>query len=201
VLDENDSLEAAHHAPKWVKFSPLVAGLLGIFMAYLIYMTGPGVPEKVRRAVPALHALSFNKWYFDEIYDYLFVRRAFGFGRRIFTKADRKIIDRFGPDGGANGVRRHGQNVQPLPDRLYLSICIRDDDRGNFAAVVVCVPRRAGGINGRFAHSFNHDVPAAGRRADHSHDPRRGRSRRAGTAGMRRFTRRCLRSRSRFTCS
>jgi NADH-quinone oxidoreductase subunit L len=101
VLDENDSLEAAHHAPKWVKFSPLAAGLLGIFMAYLIYMTGPGVPEKVRRAVPALHALSFNKWYFDEIYDYLFVRRAFGFGR-IFTKADRKIIDRFGPDGGAN---------------------------------------------------------------------------------------------------
>jgi NADH-quinone oxidoreductase subunit L len=66
----------------------------------IIYMTGPGVPEKVRRAVPALHALSFNKWYFDEIYDYLFVRRAFGFGR-IFTKADRKIIDRFGPDGGA----------------------------------------------------------------------------------------------------
>ncbi|HQX27505.1 MAG TPA: NADH-quinone oxidoreductase subunit L [Alphaproteobacteria bacterium] len=100
VLDENDSLQAAHHAPKWVKFSPLVAGLLGIFMAYLIYMTGPGVPEKVRHAVPALHALSFNKWYFDEIYDYLFVRRAFGLGR-IFTKADRKIIDRFGPDGGA----------------------------------------------------------------------------------------------------
>jgi NADH-quinone oxidoreductase subunit L len=100
VLDENDSLQAAHHAPEWVKFSPLVVGLLGIAMAYLIYMTGPGVPEKVRRMIPALHALSFNKWYFDEIYDFLFVRRSFDLGR-LFTKADRKIIDRFGPDGSA----------------------------------------------------------------------------------------------------
>jgi NADH-quinone oxidoreductase subunit L len=100
VLDENDSLAFAHHAPEWVKFSPLVVGLLGIAMAYLIYMTGPGVPERMKRTFPHLYKLSFNKWYFDEIYDFLFVRRAFGLGR-IFTKADRRVIDRFGPDGGA----------------------------------------------------------------------------------------------------
>ena len=100
VLEQNDTLEFAHHAPEWVKFSPLVVGLLGIFLAYMVYMTGPGVPEKVRRMVPALHALSFNKWYFDELYDFLFVRRAFGLGR-VFTKSDRAVIDRFGPDGAA----------------------------------------------------------------------------------------------------
>ncbi len=100
VLEENDSLQFAHSAPEWVKFSPLVVGLLGIMMAYLIYMTQPGVPEKVKRTFPVLHALSFNKWYFDEMYEFLFVRRAFGLGR-LFTLGDRKIIDRFGPDGGA----------------------------------------------------------------------------------------------------
>ncbi len=100
ILKENDSLAAAHGAPKWVKFSPLVAGLLGIALAYLVYMTGPGVPERMKRTFPLLHNLTFNKWYFDEMYDWLFVRRAFRIGR-VFSSADRKIVDRFGPDGGA----------------------------------------------------------------------------------------------------
>ena len=101
VRDEQDSLKAAHHVPEWVKFSPLVAGVGGILLAYLIYMTAAGLPERLRKFWPLLHRISFRKWYFDEIYEFLFVRRTFQAGR-AFTKSDRRIIDRFGPDGGAS---------------------------------------------------------------------------------------------------
>ena len=59
-----------------------------------------GAPERMRRLAGPLHKLSFNKWYFDEIYNFIFVRRTFDFGH-IFSRSDRQIIDRFGPDGSA----------------------------------------------------------------------------------------------------
>ncbi|MCB9991408.1 MAG: NADH-quinone oxidoreductase subunit L [Rhodospirillales bacterium] len=102
VLHENDTVQAAHHVPEWVKLLPLFMGLGGIFLAYVIYMWREGVAQKLAAGLKPLYNLSFNKWYFDELYQKVFVESAWGLGRFFSVSGDRKIIDRYGPDGVAS---------------------------------------------------------------------------------------------------
>lgn len=99
VLPENDTVEAAHSVPFWVKKLPIVVGLLGIFFAYVVYLWREGLAAKIVAMFAPLHRLFFNKWYFDEIYDRLFVQKAWSLGRLFSNKGDRGIIDAYGPDG------------------------------------------------------------------------------------------------------
>lgn len=114
VLKENDSLAAAHHAPKWVKLSPLTAGLLGFFLAYLIYMAFPGTAQRISRKFSAIYRLFFNKWYFDEIYNAVFVKNAYRLGRFFWIGGDKKTIDGLGPDGMAGLSARIGGGFRRL---------------------------------------------------------------------------------------
>ena len=106
VLGENDTVEAAHSAPFWVKKLPLLMGLLGIALAYLAYLVKPGIPEKVKSIFKAPYTLFFNKWFFDEIYDALFVKTAFKIGNIFWVSGDQNTIDRLGPDGSAKVTQR-----------------------------------------------------------------------------------------------
>ncbi|MFK7839165.1 MAG: NADH-quinone oxidoreductase subunit L [Bdellovibrionales bacterium] len=99
VKPENDTVEAGHHVPKWVKKLPLVMGILGIFGAWLAYIKFPNIPVRARENFSWLHALSYNKYFFDEIYDKVFVKNAWRVGRFFWKFGDQKTIDRFGPDG------------------------------------------------------------------------------------------------------
>lgn len=101
VLPGNDTVEAAHNVPLWVKKMPLVVGLLGIAFAYLAYMFKPGLPEAIKKVFKPLHVLFFNKWFFDELYDRLFVKTSLLFGQLFWRVGDKGTIDRFGPDGSA----------------------------------------------------------------------------------------------------
>lgn len=101
VKVENDTVEAAHNVPFWVKKLPLVMALLGIFGAWLAYIKFPTLPEKTRANFAWLHKLSFNKYYFDELYDFIFVKNAVRLGNIFWVFGDQKTIDRFGPDGSA----------------------------------------------------------------------------------------------------
>lgn len=105
VLPENDTVEAGHHAPFWVKKLPLAMGALGILLAYLVYMVFPGTSDRVVRAFKWLHALFFNKWFFDELYDAIFVRPSKWLGNVLWIRGDQNIIDRYGPDGSAAASR------------------------------------------------------------------------------------------------
>ena len=106
VRGENDTVEAAHNVPFWVKKMPLAAGLLGIALAYLFYIRKPGLPEKIKSIFSALYKLFFNKWFFDEIYDLVFTRTAFKLGRVFWLAGDQNTIDRFGPDGSAKTTQK-----------------------------------------------------------------------------------------------
>lgn len=108
VRAANDTLEAAHHVPEWVKFMPLIAGLSGIALAYLFYMFVPVLPERMKAIFSPIHKLFFNKWYFDELYSKLFVRTAFAFGRLFWIGGDQRMIDRYGPDGSALFSKKAG---------------------------------------------------------------------------------------------
>lgn len=100
VLEENNVIEKAHHVELWVKLTPLFAGITGIIIAYALYVLTKGIPEKLSR-IPFIYNFLLNKWYFDEIYDFLFVRPAKALGKFFWKAIDGGIIDRFGPNGFA----------------------------------------------------------------------------------------------------
>jgi NADH-quinone oxidoreductase subunit L len=97
-------LEEMHHVPLWVKLAPLVVGVLGIGLAYVFYIMRPDLPGKVAGAVRPLYLFLLNKWYFDELYNAVFVQPAMVLGRIFWRGGDVGIIDRFGPDGVAAGT-------------------------------------------------------------------------------------------------
>jgi len=99
VLDSHPALENAHHVPTWVKLAPLVVGIVGIALAYVLYIASPDLPGRLAERFRAIYLFLLNKWYFDELYDKLFVRPAFVLGRGFWKSGDGAIIDGVGPDG------------------------------------------------------------------------------------------------------
>ncbi|NKC31357.1 NADH-quinone oxidoreductase subunit L [Falsiroseomonas selenitidurans] len=95
----NQILEHAHHVPDWVPLAPTVVGLAGIALAYLMYMFVPALPGKLAGAFPAVHRFLLNKWYFDELYDAIFVRPAMRIADALWKTGDARLID-----GMPNGV-------------------------------------------------------------------------------------------------
>ena len=91
--------EAAEHVPTWVVWAPSVVFFLGLLTAWYYYIRRPDAPAAVVAQTRGLYAFLTHKWYFDELYDLLFVRPAFAVGRLFWVRGDQGIIDRFGPDG------------------------------------------------------------------------------------------------------
>lgn len=100
ILPANDTVAAAHHVPFWVKKLPILEGLIGLFLGWLFYKQYTSLPSKFVRIFKPFHKLFFNKWFFDELYNKIFVLPALMFGR-LFWKSDKNIVDGLGPDGVA----------------------------------------------------------------------------------------------------
>lgn len=96
---------AMHEVPLWVKLSATVVMLLGLFGAWVAYIKSPSIPARFTATFGLLYKFLLNKWYFDELYNVLFVKPAFWFGRFFWKKGDEGTIDRFGPNGSAALVR------------------------------------------------------------------------------------------------
>jgi NADH-quinone oxidoreductase subunit L len=95
---------AAHGSPLWVKLSPGIAMLVGLWIAWNNYIRDPQASTRFVAMFPAIHRFVANKWYFDELYDFLFVRPALWLGRLFWKGGDQGTIDRFGPHGAAFAV-------------------------------------------------------------------------------------------------
>jgi len=96
---------AMHEVPLWVKLSATIVMLLGLFGAWVAYIKSPSIPARFTATFGLLYKFLLNKWYFDELYNVLFVKPAFWFGRIFWKKGDEGIIDRFGPNGSAAAVK------------------------------------------------------------------------------------------------
>ncbi|MBU2588490.1 MAG: NADH-quinone oxidoreductase subunit L [Alphaproteobacteria bacterium] len=99
-------IHAMHAVPYWVKYSALAVMLLGFAGAYLAYIAKPDIPAKFVATFGGLHNFVYRKWYFDELYDRIFVKPAFWLGRQFWKLGDIGTIDRFGPNGIAWVVDR-----------------------------------------------------------------------------------------------
>jgi NADH-quinone oxidoreductase subunit L len=94
-------MHAMHEVPLWVKLSSTVAMLIGLTTAYLMYQRSEDAPQRLAATFGPIYRFFLNKWYFDELYNFLFIRPAFWFGRLFWKQGDVGIIDRFGPNGSA----------------------------------------------------------------------------------------------------
>jgi NADH-quinone oxidoreductase subunit L len=91
--------EATHEAPAWVAFAPTVAMALGFATAWYFYITNPLVPFGLSKRFRGAYLFLLNAWYFDALYDTLFVRPAMRLGRFLWKTGDGTVIDGIGPDG------------------------------------------------------------------------------------------------------
>jgi len=91
--------EATHEAPVWVAFAPTVAMALGFATAWYFYITNPLVPFGLAKRFRGAYLFLLNAWYFDALYEAIFVRPAMRLGRFLWKTGDGTIIDGIGPDG------------------------------------------------------------------------------------------------------
>ena len=91
--------EGEEHVPGWVAWSPTLVMVIGFAVAWLFYVKDPSIPAELARSQPVLYRFLLNKWYFDELYDIVFVRSAKWLGRFLWKKGDGMVIDGIGPDG------------------------------------------------------------------------------------------------------
>jgi NADH-quinone oxidoreductase subunit L len=106
-------LHARHGVPVLVKYSAFIVMALGLFTAWLAYIKDTSIPGRIAEQLGPVYRFLYNKWYFDELYHFLFVVPAFWIGRQFWKLGDIGIIDRFGPNGvawvvekGSIGARR-----------------------------------------------------------------------------------------------
>ncbi len=100
---DNHVLEDAHAAPNWVKVSPFIAMSLGLLLAVWFYIVNPSLPGRLANTFQPLYLFLKNKWYFDELYDVIFVKPALAIGRFLWKRGDGNVIDGF-LNGVAMGI-------------------------------------------------------------------------------------------------
>ncbi|WP_068082792.1 NADH-quinone oxidoreductase subunit L [Polycladidibacter stylochi] len=111
---ENHVLHEMHHVPTWVKLSPFVMMVAGFLLAYQFYIRAPEMPKKLAERHDALYQFLLNKWYFDELYNFLFVKPSMKIGRFLWKRGDGAVIDGLGPDGVASRVQKLSAQIVRL---------------------------------------------------------------------------------------
>ncbi len=115
ILPTHTALAHAEEVPAMIEHLPLIVGVLGIIAAYVAYLGIPSIPGMIASAFRPLYLFFLNKWYFDELYDLLFVRTAMRGGWLLWKGGDGLLIDGLGPDGVAavtQGVSRQASRLQ-----------------------------------------------------------------------------------------
>jgi NADH-quinone oxidoreductase subunit L len=110
----NHIMHALHEVPDWVPLAPTVVGIAGIVLAYVLYMLAPGIPARLATSFHGIYLFLLNKWYFDELYDAIFVRPARSLAMQFWKVGDARIIDGM-PNGAASlaaGAARGAVRIQ-----------------------------------------------------------------------------------------
>src|SRR5216683_5903617 len=104
-------IEEMHDIPDAIAYLPTIMMAIGAYVAYVFYVQRPYIPVELARQHQMLYQFLLNKWYFDELYELIFVRPAKWIGRFLWKVGDGYIIDGFGPDGVSARVLDVTRNV------------------------------------------------------------------------------------------
>ncbi len=101
IFFDTHLMHARHEVPELVKLSATIVMLIGLLIAWLAYIRDTSIPTRFAATFGPLYRFLLNKWYWDELYNLVFVRPAFALGRFFWKRGDEQTIDRFGPNGAA----------------------------------------------------------------------------------------------------
>jgi NADH-quinone oxidoreductase subunit L len=110
----NTVLEDMHHVPLQIGMLPTVMMAVGFVVAWYFYIRRPDIPVELARTQEPLYKFLLNKWYFDELYEIIFVRPMKWLGYTLWKGGDGWLIDGFGPDGVSARVLDVTRNVMRL---------------------------------------------------------------------------------------
>ena len=117
-------MHAAHQVPWLVKWLPAIVMAAGFAIAWGAYIRNPAFPAAFVSQFRNLYDFVYNKWYFDELYDRIFVRPAFWLGRQFWQRGDIGMIDRFGPNGFAWLVQQGSRGAVRLQSGYLTSYAL-----------------------------------------------------------------------------
>jgi NADH-quinone oxidoreductase subunit L len=110
----NHVLEEMEHIPLWIGLLPTAMMVIGFLIAWFFYIRRPDIPVELAKQHEFMYRFLLNKWYFDELYDVIFVRPTKWLGRTLWKSGDGWLIDGFGPDGVSARVLDVTRNVVRL---------------------------------------------------------------------------------------
>jgi NADH-quinone oxidoreductase subunit L len=105
LVIKDAAIEAAHATPFWASSAATISMLIGLVIAWYFYIRSPETPRLLAERNPGLYKFLLNKWYFDELYDLVFVRGAVWLGRALWHGFDDWLIDKSVVEGLGNRVR------------------------------------------------------------------------------------------------
>jgi NADH-quinone oxidoreductase subunit L len=106
--------EAHGELPAWVIWAPFVVTVTGFLGAVIFYLMAPGVPRRIGLSGGPLHTFLSRKWFFDEIYNFVFVRGAALLGDLLWKVGDKRLIDGIGPDGVTRAAKAGGGGLSRM---------------------------------------------------------------------------------------
>ncbi len=118
VLSEHNALEKAHYVPTIIKKLPLIASLLGLLVSYIFYIRKPIIGENMAKSFKTFYNFLYKRWYFDELYNILFVKPMSYVSNILWKKVDVNFIDRFGPNFAYTQVA----NLSRVISRLHSGV-------------------------------------------------------------------------------
>ena len=118
ILKDNNILKELHNVSYLIKWSPTVMMVFGLSFAYYIFIRNPHIPSKIAKDQEVLYNFLLNKWYFDEVYNYIFVLPTLLLGHIFWKRGDENIINKFGPDGISKQVMRVTKKIVQLQSGL-----------------------------------------------------------------------------------
>jgi NADH-quinone oxidoreductase subunit L len=114
LAESNHVLEDMERVPYLIGILPTVMMVIGFAVAWQFYIRKPELPVELARQQEPLYKFLLNKWYFDELYEVVFVRPMKWLGYTLWKGGDGWLIDGFGPDGVSARVLDVTRNVMRL---------------------------------------------------------------------------------------
>ena len=102
---------STEHPPTWFLLLTPILVLISIPIAYYLFVKNKSIPEQIVKINRPLYEFLVNKWYFDELYDYIIVKPSQKIGLFLWKVCDVKIIDGFGPDGMSMLIKKISQKA------------------------------------------------------------------------------------------
>ena len=102
---------SSEHPPTWFLLLTPILVTLSIPISYYLFVKNKKVVEGIVQVNQPLYKFLKNKWYFDELYEVIFIKSSKTIGSFLWKFCDVRIIDGFGPDGISNLIKKFSQKA------------------------------------------------------------------------------------------